>query len=179
MTLFHCHRRSAVRNACPILLSLAAVVVLAACSGVPPLESKSASVPPGTDLSGQWRLLGDARGDRLTRMSEDILVDIFVRHGNSLKITQTGHALFVSFDRAVVEEYRFGENRQVNVGAVEADRVSGWERGGYVIETRGPERAMLVETYRLTDEGRTLTRTVTITDNGRIEYETREVFERA
>lgn len=179
MISFHYPRIDALRSAFIVATALTAAFMLAACGGAPPLTTKSAMVPAGVDLTGQWRLLSDAQGDRLTRMSDDILVDVFVRHGKSLKITQTEHALFVSFDRAVVEEYRYGENREVNIGAVEADRVSGWEQGGYVVETRGPERAILVETYRLTDNGRTLTRTVTITDGGRIEYEVREVFERA
>ena len=142
-----------------------------------PLVSKSADVPDGVDLTGQWHLIGDARADILKPMDEDIRVDVFVRIGTSIKVTQTDYALFVSFDRAVVEEYRFGENRVVSKGAIEADRVSGWENAAYVIETRDSEGAMLVETYRLTGGGETMTRTVEITFRGDPEYQLRQVFE--
>lgn len=144
-----------------------------------PLVSKSADVPEGTNLTGQWQLVGDARADTLQPMDEDVRVDVFLRTGRSIKVTQTDHALFVSFDRAVVEEYRYGENRVVSKGAIEADRVSGWEDGAYVIVTRDGEGALLVETYRLTDGGRTITRTVEITFRGNPEYQLRQVFERA
>ncbi len=90
------------------------------------------------------------------------LVGIFLETGDSLKITQTPHALFISFDRAVVEEYRFGENRPVSVGQANAHRVSGWEGDTYVVETLGEKGMKLTDRYSLADENRQLIRHITL-----------------
>jgi hypothetical protein len=89
------------------------------------------------------------------------LVYVFLETGSALKVSQTADGLFISFDRAVVEEYRFGENRIVNVGEVQAQRVSGWEGDELVVETLGRNRMKLTERYRLGDQGRTLEREIT------------------
>lgn len=83
---------------------------------------------------------------------------IFLEIGESLKITQTAHAIFISFDRAIVEEFRFGENRLVNIGEIEAQRVSGWDGDQYVVETLGKNRMKLTERFLLLDGGDTLQR---------------------
>lgn len=90
------------------------------------------------------------------------LVGIFLETGESLKITQTSHALFVSFDRAIVEEYRFGENRPVNIGEADAHRVSGWEGDAYVIETLGEKGMKLTDRYNLADDNKRLIRRITL-----------------
>jgi hypothetical protein len=72
--------------------------------------------------------------------------------GTALKVTQTGSGLFFSFDRSVVEEYRFGENREVEVGAITAERVSGWEGRSYVIETLDKDGAKLIESWQLREQ---------------------------
>jgi hypothetical protein len=82
--------------------------------------------------------------------------------GRRLKLTQTEHGLFVSFNRSIVEEYRFGENRIVSVGEIEASRVSGWENDTYVIETLTDDGYKLVEHYGLENNGASLVRTVAI-----------------
>ncbi|MGB5246215.1 MAG: hypothetical protein WBN34_06680, partial [Woeseia sp.] len=63
--------------------------------------------PSGGRAAGQRRSDGRIKGG---------LVYVFFENGEQLKISQTDHALFVSFDRAIVEEYRFGENRAIQVG---------------------------------------------------------------
>lgn len=90
------------------------------------------------------------------------LVGIFLETGDSLKITQTTHALFISFDRAVVEEYHFGEDRPVSVGEADAHRVSGWEGGAYVIETLGEKGMKLTDRYSVTDDNDRLIRHITL-----------------
>jgi hypothetical protein len=87
------------------------------------------------------------------------LVHVFLENGNTLKITQTADGMFLSFDRAVVVEYRFGENRQVRVGPVVADRVSGWEGREYVAETLDEDRMKLTERFALLNN-HTLQRTI-------------------
>jgi hypothetical protein len=87
------------------------------------------------------------------------LVHVFLETGTTLKITQTADGLFLSFDRAVVVEYRFGENREVQVGPVVADRVSGWEGGEYVAETLDQNNMKLTERFALVNR-HTLRRTI-------------------
>jgi len=87
------------------------------------------------------------------------LVHVFLESGATLKITQTADGLFLSFDRAVVVEYRFGENREVQVGPVVADRVSGWEGGEYVAETLDQNNMKLTERFALVNR-HTLRRTI-------------------
>ena len=87
------------------------------------------------------------------------LVHVFLENGSTLKITQTAGGMFLSFDRAVVVEYRFGENRQVQVGPVVAARVSGWEGQEYVAETLDENRMKLTERFSLINK-HTLQRTI-------------------
>jgi len=103
------------------------------------------------------------------------LVYVFLETGDTLKITQTASALFVSFDRAVVEEYRFGEHREVRVGQATARRVSGWVDGDYVIETLGRNGMKLIERYQLSADGDTLVRRMTFRSK---DDERRTVIER-
>ena len=87
------------------------------------------------------------------------LVHVFLENGSTLKVTQTAGGMFLSFDRAVVVEYRFGENRQVQVGPVVAARVSGWEGQEYVAETLDENRMKLTERFSLLNK-HTLQRTI-------------------
>ena len=184
------------------LSAVAVTALLCACGAPEPLPPKPAKVPVGVDLSGQWQIRrGDdaaeqrinevarratgsdesllSRSSRKSReeSSPDYQVHVFLETGDTLKITQTRHGLFISFDRAIVEEYRYGEQRMVSVGPVEAERVSGWEDGGYAIATRDQEGATLIETYRLQYPD-TLVRTMRIEHNGNNELDVRQVFDR-
>ena len=187
---------------------IAAIVLLAGgCASRPELIARSAAVPPGVDLSGRWEMQGyaeepDARqvereqgiylppastagrrqqgppraGGIMRTKSPSVYV--FIENGRSLKITQTGHGLFVSFDRSVVEEYTFGENRIVALGPIEAQRVSGWEGSMYIVETMDERGATLTETWALAGEGSLLVREVNIVDGNKQLYSSRQVFDR-
>ena len=89
------------------------------------------------------------------------MVYVFLETGTNLKVTQTPHGLFISFDRSVVEEFRFGENRSINVGEVVAQRVTGWQGSQLVVETLGENGMKLTERFMLTDNGNTLQRRIT------------------
>ena len=178
---------------------------IAGCAGKEVLVAKSA-VSAGNDLAGRWQLREDSRTaakrirdaefaaaggneplvPRENRYSDQAKrgdgggasVHVFLETGRSLKITQTDFGLFVSFDRAVVEEYRFGEKREVSVGPIIADRVSGWEGSSYVIETLDNNGAKLVEAYQLQDGGRVLTRKITIVDKNSTDLSIEQIFDR-
>lgn len=102
----------------------------------------------------------DGRGSR--SKVKGGLVHVFLETGTALRVSQTDHGLFISFDRAVVEEYRFGERRIVNVGEVQAQRVTGWEGDSLVVETLGRNGMKMTERYRLLDAGDTLERSITL-----------------
>ena len=90
------------------------------------------------------------------------LVFVFLVTGSSLKITQTQHGLFISFDRAVVEEFRFGEDRMINVGEVEGQRVTGWEEDQLVVETLDRNSMKLTERFQLLHNGAVVQRTISL-----------------
>jgi len=188
------------------LLVLVALTLVGGCATREELIAKSAAVPPGVDLSGQWRLRTasqetvrriedaemkaaggekgiDIRAKETRRSergsSEGTLVHVFLETGKALKITQTDYGLFISFDRAVVDEYRFGEKRKINVGEVEADRVSGWQENAYIIETLDMDGAKLIETYRLDDGGDTLIRSIVVIENAVRQVDVTQAFDQA
>jgi hypothetical protein len=65
----------------------------------------------------------------------------------------------------------------VNVGPIQAERVSGWEDNAYVVVTRDKEGTMLIESYRLRDAD-TLVRRVQITGEPPAAFDIEQVFDR-
>lgn len=191
-------RATLVLNAvCLVLVALAA----SGCAGREVLTYRSSVVPDGVDFSGQW-VLQDGGVDTIerfrnaevsaagghdpifapqqrTRRGGGSLVYVFLETGRNLKITQTRQGLFISFDRSIVEEYRFGEHREISVGPVTADRSSGFEGSAYVVETLDMEGNRLVDRYELIDDGAVLLRQTTIYKKKAIELSLVQKFERA
>jgi hypothetical protein len=155
---------------------LAALLLLGACSGGEVLISKPAAVPVGLDLSGNWVVSGNVGSSQPA--ARELSVHVFLEMGDALKVTQTDTGLFFSFDRSVVEEYRFGENRQVSIGEISAARVSGWEGGAYVIETLDDNGAKLIDTWRLQSDGSELKRTIVIWHKNRKPLSLEQLFQR-
>ncbi len=118
------------------------------------------------------------KGKRTPRPAVGGLVHVFLKNGRTLKITQTKTALFISFNRSIVEEYHFGEARNISVGAVTAQRVSGWEGEQYVIETLDQERMKLTERYHLLDNGTRLRRQIVFRSKKGEEVINFQTFER-
>ena len=106
------------------------------------------------------------------------LVDVFLELGESLKITQTEHGLFISFDRSVVEEYLFGENRMASVGEVQAQRVTGWEGNTLVIETLDRNKMKLTERFRVIENSQVLERTIDFRSKEMEERSVVQLFDR-
>jgi len=183
----------------------AASLLLVACATPEILAPRSGAVPPGIDLSGNYRMRETSRADRFRlreaidktdgvdsrsrtrrqsprmRGSGDVrggLVHVFLETGTALKVTQTDYALFISFDRSVVEEFRFGENRLVSVGQVEAQRVTGWEDGELVVETLGENGMKLTERISLVENGTALRRRITFRSRKLEEESLVQVFDR-
>ena len=161
---------------------------LVACAGTQELQLTPipAGIPADVSLAGRWQLRDDGDAARKVREAEQAAagrvsealapsrkekssrsknkssVHVFLETGRKLKITQTVDGLFVSFDRSVVEEYRFREQRFISVGPIQAERVSGWQQGRYIILTLDDQGSLLTETYGLVDGGETLERTIQI-----------------
>ena len=182
-----------------------AALLLAACAARPVLLPKSAVVPVGVDLSGLWQLRVEPGGagrssappEQLIRIPpssprrrqngqagpNSILpsraaVGVFLESGQLLKITQTASGLFISFDRAVVEEYRFGEIRLNSVGPIEAQRVSGWDGSRFVNETLDDDGAILVDSWEVAADGSELLRTITVTQRQERIFSSEQRFDR-
>ena len=190
-------------------LTLTAVLLgllLTGCAAKPQLSARSAGNPAGIDISGRWvlRLEPDApvganpaeemmrlppatprrNGQEPVRARRSVPskgpdVGVFIEHGNLLQIKQTEYGVFVSFDRAVVEEFTFGENREVSLGPIEAQRVSGWEGREFVVETMDRHGVTLVETWGLASDGSQLVRDIDIVDGDKSLFATQQVFDRS
>jgi len=182
--------------------ALATCLVLAACAAQPELVAKSAAVPADVDFSGNWQLqkdpdarpkpAGDAgmririptgssqRGveRRQQQRSSGSSVQVFLESGDLLKISQTHDGLFISFDRAVVEEYTFGENRVISVGPIEAQRVSGWQGRNLVIETLDSQGTILSESWHIDTERDVLVREISVSKGVDKKFSSRQQFER-
>lgn len=143
-----------------ILALLGALLLAGSCGVEPTLITRPDPVPAGLDLTGKWvQTMSSGVSQPEAR---DTAVNVFVKTGKVLNISQTDTGLFVSFDRSVVDEYRFGENRIISIGEIEAERASGWAENGYVIETLDDDNALLIDTYRLRNEGESLRRTLVL-----------------
>lgn len=105
-------------------------------------------------------------------------VRVFLEFGQALKITQTYFGLFISYDRSVVEEYSFGENRTVTIGPIEATRVSGWDRQSFVVETLDDSGTVLYETWHLDEDGKVLIRDIRISKGEKDSFVHQQVFDR-
>lgn len=183
------------------VVQLLALLVVAACAGREVLAWRGSVAPEGVDFTGQW-VLQDANGDTLRQLrnaevsaaggrdailesprrasrEKASLVYVFLESGRKLKITQTRQGLFISFDRSIVEEYRFGEHRPISVGPVNADRSSGFEGAAYVIETLDMEGNRLLDRYELVDGGEFLLRHITVYRKDDVELALVQRFERA
>ncbi len=97
-----------------------------------------------------------------SRRSGDGLVRVFLESGQNLKVTQTADGIFISYDRSVVREFRFGENRTVSVGEIVAQRVSGWVGERYVAETLDRNGMKLTEQFYLSPDRQTLHRHISL-----------------
>ena len=141
------------------------LLVLVACGSEPTLITRPDPVPVGIDLTGNWVQVENSGISQPE--ARDEAVHVFLKTGKSLKITQTEDGIFVSFDRSVVEEYRYGENRRISIGQITAERASGWAEKGYVIETIDEDGALLIDTYRLRNAGESIRRTIVLMDRDR------------
>ena len=186
-----------INAACLALVAFA----VSGCAGREVLAYRSNVVPDGVDFSGDW-VLHDSSDDTIRRFRDaevsaagggepilapekrvrrnnGSLVYVFLETGRNLKITQTPQGLFISFDRSIVEEYRFGEHREISVGPVTADRSSGFEGSAYVVETLDMEGNRLIDRYELIDDGAVLLRQITVYRKNAVELSLVQKFERA
>jgi hypothetical protein len=124
------------------------------------------------------RQTSNSRSSRSSRRTKGGLVFVFLETGESLKVTQTEHGLFISFDRAIVEEFRFGENRMISVGEVQAQRVTGWDNNQLVVETLDRNRMKMTERFSLSDGGRVLQRQIILRSKEGEEEVVQQIFDR-
>ncbi len=169
------------------------------CGSAPVLESKSSIVPVGVDLTGYWLVRSDPKAGRMTnsdgagewlipsnrsrnsrrkRNTSEGSAQVFLEYGEKLKITQTRYGLFISYDRSIVEEYTFGENRLVSIGPIEALRVSGWEGNAFVVETLDDSGATLFETWHLDGNDTELIRNIRISKGESDSFVRQQIFDR-
>ena len=165
-----------------ILLFLVSVLTLTACSSAPSLPRPSSAFPEQLELAGTWQLVDQQVDDRMRvggpgliiprsqraaisvdyRKEPGMLARSFLERGRLLKITQLDTALLISFDRAIVEEYRYDELRIASIGPIRAQRSSGFRGEALEILTLDEDRALLSERWQIV-AGDRLQRRVSIT----------------
>jgi len=184
------------------MAAMVAAVLVVACAAKPQLLPRPGGNPAGIDLSGDWELRGAVdmplvqeqtivipkrssypRGEtqlpgRRNQRTKGTSAHVFLESGKSLKITQTAYGVFISYDRAVVEEYNFGENRTVSVGPIEAQRVTGWDGPALVVETMDEQGNVLTESWRIDNAGAVLFRDIRIARGDDVKLELEQVFDR-
>ena len=180
-------------------------VLIASCSTIEPLPPRNGINANDIDLSGNWVLRQESgsrtgsagaeeetiliprrintharRAPRSSRdsSSDGSAVHLFLESGEALRITQTLHGIFISFDRAVVEEFTFGENRIVSVGPIEAQRVSGWDADDFIAETMDEKGTVLTERWSLAENGSVLLREIAVVEREEVTFSTMQVFDR-
>ena len=142
---------------------------------VPPVETQQTiRIPPTVNRTMQ----SGTRSAGGRSRSRDSAVHVFLESGANLKVTQTDYGLFFSFDRAIVEEYNFGENRLVSVGPITAQRVAGWDGPTFVIETMDSRGNILTESWSLEGSGQVLVRKLRISEGAETGWSSRQVFDR-
>lgn len=178
-----------------LLVVFAAVV---ACSGrevLQPMEFGSVA-PEGVDFSGTW-LIRESESDDKRSINRAVSqvggsngrnssksksaagrVQVFLETGSMLKITQTPDGFFISLDRSVVEEFRFGENRMINVGGIEAQRVSGWDGPVYVVQTLDAKGMKMIDRFWLDGTKDVLLREITFQGRNHKEATVTQFFDR-
>ena len=115
---------------------------------------------------------------RPERRSSGMSAQVFLEYGELLKITQTPHGLFISYDRSVVREFTFGENRLVTVGPIEARRVSGWDGNTFVVETLDKNGTTLYEDWHLDGAGEVLVRDIRLSKGEHELFSLTQFFDR-
>ena len=194
-----------MRRIALLLVATLVAVLIASCGTIEPLPPRTGVNANAIDLSGNWvlrqesgRPIGRAGAEEKTILiprrtntnaqlaardrgysrRDGSAVHVFLESGESLKITQTLHGIFISFDRAIVEEFTFGENRIVSVGPIEAQRVSGWDGDDFIAETMDESGAVLTERWSLVDSGSVLLREISVVEKEEMTMSTTQVFDR-
>ena len=180
-------------------------VLISSCSSIEPLPSRNGVNANAIDLSGNWVLRQESgsptgppgaeeqtiliprrtnthvqrapRGPGGSRRDGSV-IHVFLESGESVKITQTLHGIFISFDRAIVEEFTFGENRIVSVGPIEAQRVAGWDADDFIAETMDESGTVLTESWSLAEEGSVLLREISVVKKETVILSIMQVFDR-
>jgi hypothetical protein len=178
-----------------LLIVLTTMVACASREALPPMANSSVA-PDGVDFSGTWLIRGDeSDGQRSInravskvggknsrssskRKSDTGRVQVFLETGSLLKITQTQDGFFVSLDRSVVEEFRFGENRMISVGEIEAQRVSGWDGPVYMVQTLDENGMKMIDRFWLNDNKDVLLREITFRGRNDEEATVMQYFDR-
>jgi len=168
------------------VLAAIGILALSGCATREVLEAHSAEPPGNVDFSGTWVIRGEDSADqRSRRVQQDTrrdkragLVHVFLETGKTLQISQTPYGFFVSLDRSIVEEFRFGEVRTVSVGEIVGQRVSGWDGQIYVVETLDKNGMKLTERFSLNEGRDVLQREITFRSRKQVEETVVQQFDK-
>lgn len=176
------------------------ILLLAGCSAPPDLIAFGAARTSETDFTGSWHrnesinptnlpavpLEADQQQAAQKRRPSSrpkgpglaIFYDGLYLSAKNIRMTQDETVLFVKFDLARVEEYRFGEKRLANIGPLSILRVSGWEGDQYVVRSVTDDGTNVEDRYYLSNNGLRLHRVVSVEGRDQSKNTVRQVFDR-
>jgi len=110
--------------------------------------------------------------------NSDYVAHLFLRDAKRIKITQTRFAIYIDFNRSIVEEYKNNRVEIIELGEVKAQRSSGWQNDLYLIDTLDDRGMKITETYSLVNQDKNLQRQVIIRDKNANEVIFRRLYVR-
>ena len=170
------------------------LILLTACASNEVLNKLPIKAEAEIDISGRWVFVGDYQSnqkkiDKAIDQSSGIIYrrikttgvftetqnasskknawgvsHLFFKNAKILRITQTDYALYIDFNRSIVEEYNFGELKKITIGNVNASRSSGWNGTQYQIDTLDNHGMKITEKYTISDDMNILTRSIVFRD---------------
>jgi len=166
------------------------LMLITACSSNEVLNKLSINSEAEINISGRWVFVGDYQSNqkkiskaidqssgiiyrriKTTGVFQEVqdkspkknawgVAHLFFKNAKILRITQTDYALYIDFNRSIVEEYDFGELKKITLGNVSASRSSGWNDTQYQIDTLDNYGMKITEKYKISDDSKALTRSI-------------------
>ena len=178
-------------------------MILISCSTNETLVNFNQDPEEVTNLGGSWEYIAKLNGqqdlneainriigqnnkrnifsssaNQQNKRNSDYVAHLFLRDANRIKITQTRYALYIDFNRSIVEEYKNNRIETIELGEIKVQRSSGWQNGYYLIDTLDDRGMKITETYSLVNQNKNLQRKIILRDKDENEVVLERLYNR-
>ena len=178
-------------------------MILISCSTNETLVNFNQDPEEVTNLGGSWEYIAKLNGqqdlneainriigpnnkrnifsssaNQQNKRNSDYVAHLFLRDANRIKITQTRYALYIDFNRSIVEEYKNNRIETIELGEIKVQRSSGWQNGYYLIDTLDDRGMKITETYSLVNQNKNLQRKIILRDKDENEVVIERLYNR-